>query len=73
VSGPEAPYVVQAGADLERLARFRAARPDVLIGGGQGGTWHALIPEPRGETFTVRYTLPELLDRLAGLLGEPPR
>jgi len=73
VNGPQEPYVLLAGADMYRLARFRAARPDVLIGGGQFGTWQALIPEPRGETFVVRHTLAELLGRLGELLGEPPR
>lgn len=69
MSGPEEPYVLLAGADMNRLARFSAAHPDVLIGGGQFGTWQALIPEPRGETFIVRHTLAELLDRLESLPG----
>ncbi|MGH3202516.1 MAG: hypothetical protein ACRDP5_10790 [Streptosporangiaceae bacterium] len=49
---------------LARLAAFRAARPHVLIGGGEFGTWQALIPEENGETFIVRYALRELLDKL---------
>ena len=52
-----------------RLARFRQARPDVIIGDGGFGTWQARIPEPDGETVTTRYTLRELLDRLDELTG----
>jgi hypothetical protein len=72
VSGPEAPCVLLAGADQYRLARYRAERPDVLIGGGEFGTWQALIPEPgeNGETIVVRHTLGELLDKLDALLGD---
>lgn len=52
-----------------RLARFRQARPDVIIGDGGFGTWQTRIPEPDGETVTTRYTLRELLDRLDELTG----
>jgi hypothetical protein len=47
-----------------RLAAFRAAHPDVIIGDGGFGTWQARIPRPDGETVTTRYTLRELLDSL---------
>jgi hypothetical protein len=61
---PEPPYILLAGSDVERLARFRADHPDVLICSGGFGTWQALIPEPAGERVAVRYTLGDLLDRL---------
>jgi hypothetical protein len=51
-----------------RLEEFRAARPDVIVGDGGFGTWQARIPEPDGETVITRYTLRELLDKLAELL-----
>jgi hypothetical protein len=54
---------------LQRLQEFRAAHPDVIIGTGEFGTWQARIPEPDGETVTVRYTLRELLNRLDELTG----
>ena len=49
---------------LFRLARFRAAHPEVIIGDGGFGTVQARLPEPDGETVITRYTLRELLDRL---------
>jgi hypothetical protein len=49
------------------LDAFRAAHPEVLIGGGEFGTWQAIIPEVTGETTIVRYTLRELL----GQAGRP--
>ncbi len=54
-----------------RLAAFRAEHPAVIIlpGAGPSGTWEARIPEPAGETVTVRYTLRELLDKLDELTG----
>lgn len=55
-----------------RLAAYRVAYPAVVIAPGQFTTWEALIPEPDGQTVIVRHTLRELLDRLGGLLGEPP-
>ncbi len=55
---------------VPRLAVFRAAHPDVIIGGGGFGTWQARIPEPDGETVTSRHTLRELLDRLDELTGQ---
>ncbi len=51
-----------------RLARFRAAHPDVIIGEGGFGTWQARIPERSGETVITRYLLVELLDKLEELL-----
>ncbi len=58
-----------------RLAAFRAAHPDVIIlpGAGPSGTWEARIPEPTGETVTIRYTLRELLDKLDELLASGGR
>jgi hypothetical protein len=53
-----------------RLAAFKAAHPDVLIGPGEFNTWQAVIPEPTGETYTARATLRELLDRLDELTAE---
>lgn len=71
MSGAEAPYVLLAGADVERLARFRAAHPEAVIDDGGRGVWRAIIPEPSGETVVVRYTLRELLDKLDALgLGD---
>jgi hypothetical protein len=70
VSGAEAPYVLLAGIDVERLARFRAAHPEVVIDDGGRNVWRAIIPEPDGERTTVRYTLREFLDRLDALLGD---
>jgi len=49
---------------VARLARFKAAHPDVVIGDGGFGTMQARIPEPAGETVITRYTLRELLDKL---------
>jgi hypothetical protein len=53
-----------------RLARFRAAHPDVIVGDGGFGTVQARIPEPDGETVVTRYTLHELLDRLDELTDQ---
>ena len=41
---------------LLRLARFRAAHPEVIIGDGGFGTVQARIPEPDGETVITRYS-----------------
>jgi hypothetical protein len=49
---------------LFRLARFRAAHPEVIIGDGGFSTLQARIPHPAGETVITRYTLRELLDKL---------
>ena len=56
---------------LLRLATFRAAHPEVIVGDGGFGTVQARIPEPDGETVITRYTLRELLDRLGELTGAP--
>ena len=56
---------------LLRLARFRAAHPEVIIGDGGFGTVQALLPEPDGEILITRYTLRELLDRLDELTTGP--
>jgi hypothetical protein len=61
---PEEPYVLDGPAELERLRLLRIAHPDVVAGGGEFGTWRALIPEENGETVVVRYTLRELLGKL---------
>jgi hypothetical protein len=54
-----------------RLARFRAAHPDVIVEAGEFGTWQARLPEPAGETIITRHRLGELLDRLSELVGGP--
>jgi hypothetical protein len=64
------PYVLESRADLDRLQRYRAEHPDVVIGTGEFGTWTAVIPEENGETIAVRHTLHDLLDRLDALLGD---
>ena len=55
-----------------RLQGFRAAHPEVIIGDGGFGVWQARIPEPDGERIISRYTLRELLDKLAELTGGAP-
>jgi len=42
---------------LLRLARFRAAHPEVIIGDGGFGTVQARLPEADGQTVITRYTL----------------
>jgi hypothetical protein len=69
-AAPEEPYVLDGPAELERIRLFRIEHPDVVVGGGEFGTWRALIPEENGETVVVRYTLRELLGKLAELLGD---
>ena len=64
------PGVLGEPDQLLRLARFRAAHPEVIIGDGGFGTVQALIPEPDGETVITRYTLQELLDRPDELTAE---
>jgi len=56
---------------LARLARFKAAHPDVIVGDGGFGTMQARIPEENGETVITRYTLRELLDKLDELTSAP--
>lgn len=53
-----------------RLQGFRAAHPEVIIGDGGFGVWQARIPG--GERIISRYTLRELLDKLAELTGGAP-
>ncbi len=55
-----------------RLQAFRAAYPEVIIGDGGFGVWQGRVPEPSGEQVISRYTLRELLDKLAELTGEAP-
>ena len=52
---------------IVRLARFKAAHPDVIVGDGGFGTVQARIPEPDGEIVITRYSLRELLDKLGEL------
>lgn len=68
-AAPEPPFVLLAGADVDRLVRFRAAHPEATVDDGGRGVWRAILPEPDGETVVVRYTLREMLDRLDVLLG----
>jgi hypothetical protein len=65
------PGVLGEPDQLLRLARFRAAHPEVIIGDGGFGTVQARIPEPDGETVITRYTLRELLERLDELTTGP--
>jgi hypothetical protein len=55
---------------IVRLARFKAAHPDVIVGDGGFGTVQARIPKPDGEIVITRYTLRELLDKLTELMAE---
>jgi hypothetical protein len=55
---------------VPRLQRFRAEHRDVIIGTDEFGNWQGRIPEPTGETVTIRCRLSELLDRLDELTGE---
>ena len=70
MTGVRPGFVLGGPDELARLRQFRAGHPDVLIGDGGFGTWQALIPEVNGETVVTRYTLRELLDKLAALLGD---
>lgn len=53
-----------------RLARFRAAHPDVIVEAGEFGTWQARILEENGETVITRHRLGELLDKLGEATGQ---
>jgi hypothetical protein len=68
VTGPVRPALRLAAGEpdqVPRLAAFRAAHPEVIIGDlGFGTVWQARIPEETGETVITRYTLGELLDKL---------
>ena len=62
-------WLVPAPADreqMDRLAEFRAAHPDVIIG-SEFGTWQAIVPLPDGESVITRHLLGALLDRLEEL------
>lgn len=69
---PRLEFVLDGPDELARLRQFRAGHPDVLIGDGGFGTWQALIPEVNGETVVTRYTLRELLDKLAVICPDLP-
>jgi hypothetical protein len=71
VTGPARPalrLMPDEPDQVPRLERFRA-HPGVVIGECIRGCWQAWIPEPAGGTVVTRYSLRELLDRLAELLG----
>jgi hypothetical protein len=60
-------WLVPAPADREqlgRLAAFRAARPEVIIGPGGFGTWQAVIAAGGKEIVKTGDTLRDLLDKL---------
>lgn len=66
-------WLVPAPADrdqLWRLAEFRAAHTEVIIGPSGFGTWQARVPEPTGELVITRDALEDLLDKLYEVL--PP-
>jgi hypothetical protein len=71
VSSPARSWLRLAAGEedqLARLASFRSAHPEVVIGDiGFGKVWQARIPEDEadGESIITRYTLRELLDQLA--------
>jgi hypothetical protein len=73
VTGPVRPTLRLAVADEDqvmRLAAFRAAHPEVVIGDlGFGGVWQARFPAPDGETTITRHMLCQLLDKLDSLFG----
>jgi hypothetical protein len=77
VTGPARGWARMAPGEedhLARLAGFRSAHPEVLIGDlGFGKVWQARIPEDEddGERVVTRYTLRELLDKLDEMLGGP--
>lgn len=52
-----------------RLARFREAHPDVIVGDGGFGTWQAQVPRQNGETVITSYVLKDLLDKLDALFA----
>jgi hypothetical protein len=57
-----------------RLAVFRAANPDVVIGDLGFRVWQARIPVPHGEVVVSAHVLEDLLDKLdeLGRAGELP-
>jgi hypothetical protein len=60
VTGVRSAFILDGPDELVRLRQFRAGHPDVLI------------PEVNGETVVTRYTLRELLDRLAVICPDLP-
>lgn len=75
MTGPRRGWARIAADDadqLPRLATFRAVHPEVLIGDLGFGVRQARIPEVNGETVITRYTIHELLDRLAVLFPDLP-
>ena len=61
--GWQAPHVADRD-QLGRLAAFRAAHPEVVIGDDEFGTWIAVIINGNVETVKNGHTLRELLDKL---------
>jgi hypothetical protein len=47
-----------------RLARYKAAHRDTVIGYFGFGAWQARFPTPRGETIITRRTFGKLMDEL---------
>jgi len=56
---------------LGRLAAFRDAHPEVVIGDSEFGTWQAVIPDGSGEIVRSGHSLEELLDKLDDLFPRP--
>jgi hypothetical protein len=56
---------------VARLARFRRAHPDVVIGLHDGWRfWRAVIPEDGGEQVITHYQLRALLDALDDMIAQ---
>ena len=72
MSWPALRLVREEPDQVLRLQAFRTVHPEVIIGDFGFGVWQARIPEPDGEHVISRYTLRELLDKLAELTGGPP-
>lgn len=53
-----------------RLARYRAAHREVIVGYFGFGAWQARTPLPDGEQVITRDSFRELMDRLDELDGE---
>ncbi len=67
MTGPARRLPPDDGNQVVRLARFKAAHPDVVVAAGEFGTWQARIPKENGETVITRHRLGELLDRLGAI------
>ena len=63
IPGWQAPHVADRD-QFGRLAAFREAHPEVVIGDDEFGTWIAVIPDDAGETVRNGHSLRELLDKL---------